>query len=496
MNPTTRSNPATVVIFGASGDLTQRKLVPALHTLSCREMLAPETRVIGISRSEYSDEQFREHLYQGVVEYSRAETSPKNMCQLWPRFAAKYTYLRGDLSDLETYRRLGERLETFDEEFATQGNVLFYMAVSPALYATIVDRLGKAGLNRSGKGWRSVIVEKPFGHDLESARELNAKIHAVFDEDQIYRIDHYLGKETVQNIMSFRFANAIFEPIWNRNYVDHVQISVAESVGVGHRAGYYEGAGVLRDMFQNHLMQLLALTALEPPVALEAGVLRDEKAKVLGSVPPITESVRGQYRAYRDEDEVASDSDTATFAALKLWVANWRWRGVPFYLRSGKRLPLRTTEIAIQFKCVPHLMFPIERGRDIAPNVLSLCIQPNEGIHLRFQAKEPGAGMTTRRVTMEFHYAEHFGAGALPDAYERLLLDALKGDASLFARADEIELAWKLIDPVVAHWNEEDAPPLAFYEAGSWGPPQADELLARDGRAWHQQCYTEARGEG
>jgi glucose-6-phosphate 1-dehydrogenase len=494
MNPVGRSDPATIVIFGASGDLTQRKLVPALHTLSCRQLMSPQTHVIGISRSEYTDDQFRERLYDGVVEYSRAETRSDSICQLWPSFAERYTYMPGDLSDLDTYRRLGQRLDRFDEEFDTQGNVLFYLAVPPGLYTMIVDRLGKAGLNRSEKGRRRVIVEKPFGHDLESARELSEEIHAVFDEDQIYRIDHYLGKETVQNIMSFRFANAIFEPLWNRNYVNHVQISVAETVGVGHRAGYYEGAGVLRDMFQNHLMQLLALTALEPPVAFEAGFLRDEKAKVLGAVSPITESVRGQYRAYRDEDGVASDSDTATYAALKLWVDNWRWRGVPFYLRSGKGLKLKTTEIAIEFKCVPHLMFAIEREKDITPDVLSLCIQPNEGIHLRFQAKEPGAGMQTRPVTMEFHYARHFGAGALPDAYERLLLDALKGDASLFARADEIELAWSLIDPVLERWKGEDAPPLAFYESGSWGPPEANQLLARDGRAWHQQCCTQGGG--
>jgi glucose-6-phosphate 1-dehydrogenase len=270
---------------------------------------------------------------------------------------------------------------------------------------------------------------------------------------------------------------------------------VAETVGVGHRAGYYEGAGVLRDMFQNHLMQLLALMALEPPVAFEAGFLRDEKAKVLGAVSPITESVRGQYREYRDEEEVAANSDTATFAALKVWVDNWRWRGVPFYLRSGKRLKLKTTEIAIEFRCVPHLMFAIEREEDIAPDVLSLCIQPNEGIHLRFQAKQPGAGMQTCPVTMEFHYAQHFGADALPHAYERLLLDALKGDASLFARADEIELAWSIIDPVLEQWKGEDAPPLSFYESGSWGPPEADQLLARDGRVWHQQCCTQGGAE-
>ena len=491
MNTIDRSKPATIVIFGASGDLTQRKLVPALHTLSCGELLSPDTRVIGVSRSEYSDEAFRERLYAGIVEYSRAASGPDHVCQLWSDFSKNYTYMPGDLSDLETYRRLGDRLERFDQELGTRGCVLFYLAVPPKLYTMIVDRLGRAGLNRSDTGWRRIIVEKPFGHDLESARQLNEEIHQVFAEDQIYRIDHYLGKETVQNIMSFRFANAIFEPLWSRNYIDHVQISVTESVGVGHRAGYYEQAGVLRDMFQNHLLQLLTLTALEPPVAFEANALRDEKAKVLKAVSPITDAVRGQYRAYRDEEEVKPGSETATYAALKLWVDNWRWRGVPFCLRSGKRLALKSTEIAIEFKCVPHLMFQIDRERDIAPDVLSLCIQPNEGIHLRFQAKEPGAGMQTRPVTLEFHYAEAFGAGALPEAYERLLLDALNGDASLFARADEIELAWSLIDPLLERWESEDPPPLSFYESGTWGPSEADQLLARDGRGWHQHCCSE-----
>ncbi len=490
------SVPATIVIFGASGDLTQRKLVPALHTLSCRQLLSPKTRVIGISRSEYTDEAFRDRLYDGIVEYSRAASGAQGVCQLWSEYAKNYVYMAGDLSDLETYRRLGNRLASVREmpsetplgREEAGSNVLFYLAVPPTLYPMIVDRLGRAGLNRSDEGWRRIIVEKPFGHDLESARRLNEELHTVFDEHQIYRIDHYLGKETVQNIMSFRFANAIFEPLWSRNYVDHVQISVAESVGVGHRAGYYEQAGVLRDMFQNHLVQLLTLTALEPPVAFEANALRDEKAKVLEAIPPITETVRGQYREYRDEEEVAPDSDTPTYAALKLWVDNWRWRGVPFYLRSGKNLALKTTEIAIQFKCVPHLMFAVGREKDITADVLSLCIQPNEGIHLRFQAKEPGAGMQTRPVTMEFHYAGHFGTDALPDAYERLLLDALNGDASLFARADEIELAWSLIDPVLERWEGEEGPPLAFYASGTWGPSVADQLLARDGRAWHHQC--------
>jgi glucose-6-phosphate 1-dehydrogenase len=497
MNPIGRSQPATIVIFGASGDLTHRKLVPALHTLACRQLLSPDTHVIGISRSEYSDEEFRDHLYDGIVEYSRAASGPQDVCKRWSDYAQNYSYMSGDLGDLETYRRLGERLTSLrskDGQTLSEAgsNALFYMAVPPSLYTMIVDRLGKAGLNQSEEGWRRVIVEKPFGHDLETACKLNDELHAVFKENQIYRIDHYLGKETVQNIMSLRFANAIFEPLWNRNYINHVQISVAESVGVGHRAGYYEGAGVLRDMFQNHLMQLLTLTALEPPVAFEANALRDEKAKVLQAISPITDSVRGQYRDYRDEEEVAPDSETATFAAIKLMVDNWRWRGVPFYLRSGKRLALKTTEIAIEFRAVPHLMFAIERERDITPDVLSLCIQPNEGIHLSLQAKEPGSGMQTRPVTMEFHYADEFGAGALPEAYERLLLDAINGDASLFARADEIELAWSLIDPVLEQWQDEEGPPLAFYESGTWGPSEADRLVARDGRAWHQQCCGEA----
>lgn len=491
MAPIGRSKPASIVIFGASGDLTQRKLVPALHTLACRELLSPDTRVIGVARTDYSDEAFRDHLYKGIVEYSRAASGPDDACHKWSQFSDNYTYIPGDLSELETYRRLGDRLEEFDQEFGTQACVLFYLAVPPALYTMIVERLGRSDLNRSGEGWRRVIVEKPFGHDLESARQLNNQIHEVFGEDQIYRIDHYLGKETVQNILSFRFANTIFEPLWSRNYIDHVQISVTESDGVAHRAAYYEHAGVLRDIFQNHLMQLLTLTALEPPVAFEANALRDEKAKVLRAVSPITESVRGQYRQYRDEKGIASDSSTSTYAALRLQIDNWRWRGVPFYLRSGKRLARKSTEIAIVFKGVPHLMFKVAQEEDISPDVLSLCIQPNEGIHLRFQAKEPGSGMETRPVTMEFHHAREFGAGVLPVAYERLLLDALKGDASLFARADEIELAWSLIDPILERWEGEDAPPLSFYESGSWGPSEGDQLLARDGRTWHRQCCGE-----
>ena len=476
-----QSAPTAIIILGASGDLTQRKLVPAIHTLTCRDLCSPGSRVIGVARTPMTDEQFRDHLFEGVKRYSRATS---DMFEMWPTFANRFSYLAGDYDDPETYRSLGQRLVDIP-------NRLFYLATPPILYSRVVKRLGRASLNRSLHGWTRIVIEKPFGGDLDSARQLNQQIHAVFHESQVYRIDHYLGKETVQTLLTRRFANAIFEPLWNRNYIDHVQITVAEQIGVEHRGPYYDGAGVLRDMFQNHLLQLLTLTALEPPAHLEADALRDEKVKVLRAVRPMARSMRGQYRGYHDEPGVAPDSQTATYAALELFVDNWRWHSVPFYLRSGKRLATKITQIAIQFHRPPQLLFPLPPGEQLPPNILSICIQPDEGINLRIEAKEPGAGMRPRPVDMEFEYARDFAATALPDAYERLLLDALNGDASLFARTDEIELAWALIDPVQASWLRPDAPPLLVYEPGAWGPPEAAGLLtlgSQESAAWLMGC--------
>ena len=489
------ARPVVVAIFGASGDLTQRKLVPALHTMACEGLMPEQFTVLGLARSELSNRDFREQLLSGVEAYSRV--TPDH-CQRWKEFADRFDYVPIEYDNPASYDRLAQRLREFESQTGS-GNCLFYLATPPQIYTTIVKCLGAAGLSECDNGWRRIVVEKPFGHDLPSAQALNHAIHEVFDEEQVYRIDHYLGKETVQNLLVFRFANTIFEPVWNRNYVDKVEITVAESVGVGRRGGYYERAGVMRDMIQNHVLQLLTLTAMEPPVAFNATALRNEKVKVLQALRPIRPedvaemTVRGQYRSadgveptYRREEGVDPQSETATYAALKFYVDNWRWQSVPFYVRSGKALKQKSSEIVIAFKRPPHLLLPYLSEQSL-PNRLSICIQPDEGIHLTFKMKVPGAGMETREVVMEFHYGNDFGDGSLPDAYERLLVDALQGDASLFARSDEIEASWAVVDPILEGWAAGQVP-LSFYQPGTWGPDEGDELLARDGRAWLFGC--------
>jgi glucose-6-phosphate 1-dehydrogenase len=473
----------SLVIFGASGDLTNRKLIPALHSLDCEDRLAPEMKVLGVARSHLSNEQFRDQLCEGVAKFGRLEPLA------WENFSQRLFYMPGGYDDPQTYRHLAARLDDWDRQNDTTGNRLFYLAIPPELYPVVVGRLGEAGLNRNSSGWTRIIIEKPFGRDLSSAGELNDVVHAYFGEEQVYRIDHYLGKETVQNIMAFRFANYIFEEMWGRNYVDHVQITAAEDVGVERRGGYYDQAGVLRDMVQNHLLQLVALTAMEPPAKMNAKALRDEKVKVLQAVHPLAvkKMVMGQYRGYRQERGVAPDSATPTYVALKLFVDNWRWQGVPFYLRTGKGLARKNTEITLQFKRVPHLIFT-DGDAGLPANQLSICIQPDEGMHLRFALKVPGAEMRTSPVNMDFNYQDFFGEQGLPDAYERLLLDALHGDASLFARSDEILRAWELITPILKGWDAQDDRHLCFYDLGSWGPEDGDALISRDGRLWSMCC--------
>lgn len=479
--------PVSIVIFGASGDLTQRKLIPALYNLACGAHLSSQTRVIGVGRTSFDDESFRQHLRDGVQTHARLEEG----CEDWNRFSERLAYIVGDYEDPDTYQQLEKELKRNDQEAGTGGNRLFHMAIPPRVFSTVIQQLAESGLNQGERGWARLVVEKPFGRDLETAEDLNRQIHQVFKEDQVFRIDHYLGKETVQNILTLRFANAIFEPIWNRNYIDHVQITVAEDVGVSDRAGFYDQTGVLRDMFQNHVLQLVALTAMEPPVAFEADAFRDEKVNVLRAIRPVDRSLIGQYggkgkkKAYRQESGVPDDSDTATFAALRLFIDNWRWRDVPFYLRSGKRMATKSTAIAIEFKQVPHLMFPTGKREDLPPNILYLCIQPHEGIHLQLQSKMPGAGMATHAADIHYDYAQDFDEEDLPGAYERLLLEVIYGDATLFSRADEIELAWELMDPVL---DQKEKMRLCTYEPGSWGPERADDFIEQDGRHWHYGC--------
>jgi glucose-6-phosphate 1-dehydrogenase len=483
------AEPCVLAIFGASGDLSQRKLFPALYELAYRHLLPEQFAVLGVARSQMSSEEFADRMKEAVASHARDDFRE----DVWSRLSESIRYIDADFSGDESWDQVGACLTEIDETRGTRGNRVYYLAVPPSAFELVVTQLGK---RRSNDGWTRVIVEKPFGHDLVSSRELNETIDAHFRESEIYRIDHYLGKETVQNMLVLRFANGIFEPVWNRQFVDHVQITVAESVGIEGRAAFYEEAGAIRDVFQNHLLQLLALMAMEPPIDFDAESVRNEKVKVLRAMhtPGPKHVVRGQYGpgfiegeevpAYREEEGVAPDSTTDTYIAAKLYVDNWRWADTPFYVRTGKRLQRRETTIAIQFKRAPHPPFEVGSGDGLRPNVLLLHIQPDEGVSLEIGAKVPGQGMTIRTVHMDFLYGGAFRT-AVPEAYERLILDCLLGDPTLFMRADEVEEQWALVDAIVAPWQR-DRPHFPNYEAGSWGPSAAEELLQRDGRSWRR----------
>jgi glucose-6-phosphate 1-dehydrogenase len=491
-------DPAALVLFGATGDLAHRKVIPALYQLWRTNLLPHEFMLVAVARRPYDDTSFREEIGRSLESYSRVPVEPIPKAE----FLARVCYHQGDFADPAAFDRLAIRLDEIDEEHGTRSNRLYYLATQSSAFTEVIAQLGRVGLDHEHHlgGWRRIVIEKPFGRDLNSAIRLNREVLKVFRETQVYRIDHYLGKETVRNLLVFRFGNSLFEPLWNRRYVDHVQITVAESIGVETRGAFYEETGASRDVLQNHLMQLLTLVAMEPPATFQADALRDEKIKVLRAVAPLSpdevrvDVVRGQYGpgwvaaqqvpGYRQEPEVDPESETETFVAARFEIDDWRWAGVPFYVRTGKRLPKRSSEIAIQFRPVPHRLFK-DSSVDPEPNLLALRIQPDEGILLRFGAKVPGLGLDVRAVNMDFTYGSAFNVDS-PDAYETLILDALLGDASLFTRADEVEEAWSIVTPIIEAWLDMPPPDLPNYPAGSWGPPEADELMARDGRRWRR----------
>ena len=491
-------DPHVTVLFGATGDLSHRKVFPALAQLWRTNLLPADWALVAIGRRPYDDETFRSEIAESLEKHSRVKLEPDVLAQ----FLERIVYHRGDFGDPATYDTLNKRVEELHLEQGTASNLLFYLATQPSAFSQIVAEIGRCGMDHevSGGGWRRIVVEKPFGRDLDSAHKLNRDLLRVFRESQVYRIDHYLGKETVRNLLVFRFGNGIFEPLWNRRYVDHVQITVAESLGVEDRGAFYEETGAVRDVLQKHLLQLLSLVAMEPPATFAADALRDEKLKVLRAVSPVTraevhrEIVRGQYEAgwvagqavpgYREGEEVDPESETETYVAGRFEVDNWRWSGVPFYLRTGKRMAKRATEIAIQFRDVPHRLFEASSS-DPQPNLLAIRVQPDEGILLRFGSKVPGLGLEIRPVTMDFTYGTAFAVDA-PDAYETLLLDAMLGDQSLFTRADEVEAAWAIVSPILDVWRDMPQPEFPNYEAGTWGPKAGDELLERDGRRWRR----------
>ncbi len=486
-------DPCIVVIFGASGDLAHKELIPSLFALKCHKLMPEQCAVIGFSRSEFSSAAFRKEMYEAVKKDSICGEDK------WNEFAENLFYIDGNFNDdvTKSYGKLKKKIEELQKKLNIPDNILFHLSTAPAFYSTIVKKLGESGLSKSNSGWRRVIIEKPFGTDEKSARELDKEIHEVFEENQIFRIDHFLGKETVQNMVVFRFANPGFEPIWNRNYIDNIQITVAEDIGIGTRAGFYEKTGIIRDMIQNHLFELLCITAIDPPVNYDGESLRSETLKVLNSICKINieeDVVLGQYdsgkvhgkeaNAYREEKKVEKNSMTPTYAAIKLTLDNWRWAGVPVYLRTGKRMKEKVSEITIKFKPTPHLMFPIQKEDEKKHNLLSFRLQPNEGIIYTFTAKQPGAELQLRPVNLNFRYDKAFGIKETPSSYQWLIRDAMQGDQTLFPHAEWIYKSWQIVDPIIKKWESEPWIDFPNYKAGSWGPKAADKLIKKNNREW------------